>query len=469
MLYMQKYFKTITLQLTAIAVGMLMMAGLGSCKKWLDVDPRSVIKQEEMFEDVQGFKAALFGIYTKMATRDLYGANLTFGFIDVLAQYYEIGSSQHSFYQAAQYNYAAARTIPDVIWRQAYNTIANCNNLLEHLEKKKALFAEADYQLIQAETRAVRAFLHFDLLRLFAPSATVQPEAKAIPYVNKISNVPFPQLSVMQVIQAVVNDLEQAAGVLKEIDPWSVYYNQAFGELATLPAFYTLRQERMNYYAVLATLARARLYAGNNAAAHEYAAAVLKDKPNQLLLTLFTGKSWDNSDLYFNSQVSANAKLIVPAGRKNEYYETDLYGSLDIRFKDWFRYYPGSNEEFLSKYMRSVPQNGNPPNVTLMRSEEMTYIFAETAADAALAITEMNKVRSRYGIGGANALVAGVADLPWEINKEYRKTFIGEGQYFYYLKRKNFNPIPYSLATDVQAAYVLPVPDAEVEFGNINK
>ena len=31
----------------------------GSCKKWLDVDPRSIVKEEEMFEDAQGFRTVL--------------------------------------------------------------------------------------------------------------------------------------------------------------------------------------------------------------------------------------------------------------------------------------------------------------------------------------------------------------------------------------------------------------------------
>ena len=117
--------------------------------------------------------------------------------------------------------------------------------------------------------------------------------------------------------------------------------------------------------------------------------------------------------------------------------------------------------------MRSIPQNGNPPNLIIMRSEEMSYIKAETAPTEEEAVQELNLVRSRYGIGASNALVAGSVDLQQEIMKEYRKTFIGEGQFFFYLKRRNISPIPYSTIDDVQKAYVLPIPDLEIEFGNI--
>lgn len=439
-----------------------------SCKKWIDVDPRSVIKEEEMFEDARGFKSALVGVYTKMASRDLYGANLTIGFADVLAQYYSVESNQHSFYLYSTYN-DQARAIPDAIWKNAYNAIANCNNILQHLEGKEAMFWNGEYDLIKAEATALRAFLHLDLLRLYAPSFTKNPAAKAIPYVNKVSRIPFPQLTVTETLDAIIADLESAAAVLKETDPWSEYYKGIAGPTTQLPEFFTFRMERMNFYAVLGTLARASLYKGDKVKANEYATEVLRTKKTGVLFTLFSDKSWDNGDLYFNSQASANSKLIVPAGRKLEYYETAKYGSLDLRYKDWFKYYPGSNEEFMAKYMRSVPQSGNPPTVTLIRTEEMSYIKAECAATETEAVNELNIIRLRYGLTNANKLVAGLCVVEDEIFKEYRKTFIGEGQLFFYLKRKNMDPIPYSLVEDVQKAYVLRIPDLEIEFGSINK
>ena len=440
-----------------------------SCKKWLDVDPRTVVKEEEIFQDDQGFRTALFGIYTKIASRDLYGANLTIGYLDVLAQYYAVESSQHSFYSYSQYNHAERRSIPDAIWRTAYSAITNCNNLLQHLVGKEAMFSMGEYKLIKGETLALRAILHFDVLRMYAPSYNVNPSGYGIPYVDKVSNQPFPQLTVEETLRAVKADLEAALALLKESDPWSLHYDGIAGPIADLPNHLSFRVERMNYYAVLGTLAKVNLYMNNKQEAYKNAFEVLEAKPSGILFSLFTNKSWDNSDLYFNTEASANSKLIVPQGRKNEYYETSLYGSIDSRYKDWFKYYPGSNEEYMSKYMRSVPQNGNPPNIILLRSEEMSYILAETATTETEALAELNRIRARYGIGTAHRLVEGVAVLDEEIMKEYRKTFIGEGQFFYYLKRKKINPIPYSLIGDVAKAYILPIPELEKEFGNIKQ
>ena len=447
----------------------LLFFSLTSCEKWLDVDPRSVVKEEEMFSDVKGFRSALLGVYTKMSGTKLYGANLTIGFVDVLAQYYNVESGQHSFYATANYRYEEAVTNINGIWGESYNAIANVNNILSWLQEKKDLFSPVEFDLIKAEAMAIRAFLHFDLLRLYAPSYTVNPNAKAIPYVNQVTNKPFPQLTVSQVIDAITADLVVAENLLRTIDPISPEYSGAAGTTAdNTPEFFTFRYERMNYFAVAGTLARVYMWKGDKENAAIYATIAKRNASGGIIFNLFSEKTWDNSDLYFNSEGSANSKLILSEERKQLIYETDTYGSLDTRFKDWFKYYPGSNEEFLAKYMRPIPRTGNPPNLMLMRIEEMAYILSECATDDSTAFAQLNSARSRYGLKGANALVPGNCVLEEELFKEYRKTFIGEGQLFYYMKRKNYSEIPFSVVEDVQKAYVLPVPDLEIEFGLIN-
>ncbi len=438
-----------------------------SCKKWMDVDARSVVKEEEIFEDASGFRSALFGVYTKMAGTSLYGANLTFGFIDVLAQYYPIESSQHSFYNYSQYKYKDSKATQDAIWKNAYNAIVNLNNLLYNLEGRESLFSNGEFAIIKGEAVALRAFLHFDMLRLFAPSYVANKGANAIPYVNKVSKTPFPQLTVEETLNAILNDLQSALALLKNTDPISPHFERTSVPMAVLPNYLSFREERFNYYAVMETLAHVHLYKNEKEKAYQYALEFLETKPSGIVFSLFTKKSWDNSDLYFNSQASAFSKLSIPSGRKDEYYETFKYGSVDSRYKDWFKYYPGSSEEFMSKYMRSIPQSGNPPNIIILRAEEMSYILAETAPNVEQSFEEINKIRNRYGLGRTLNLLPGVNDLENEIMKEYRKMFIGEGKFFYYLKRKNIDPIPFSLIENVSEAYVIPLPDTEKEFGNI--
>lgn len=58
-----------------------------------------------------------------------------------------------------------------------------------------------------------------------------------------------------------------------------------------------------------------------------------------------------------------------------------------------------------------------------------------------------------------------------EIQKEYQKDFWGEGQFFYYLKRrlvKDFYRCPFPTGM-VAAYYVFPIPDDEIEFGLVDQ
>lgn len=47
-----------------------------SCSEWLDVQPKTEVKQDKMFESESGFKDALIGCYMLMGESSLYGHDL---------------------------------------------------------------------------------------------------------------------------------------------------------------------------------------------------------------------------------------------------------------------------------------------------------------------------------------------------------------------------------------------------------
>lgn len=57
-----------------------------SCNNWLDVDPKSQVKDKDLFASKWGFKEALSGVYSLMTKEGLYGKELTFGWLGVLGQ-----------------------------------------------------------------------------------------------------------------------------------------------------------------------------------------------------------------------------------------------------------------------------------------------------------------------------------------------------------------------------------------------
>ena len=52
---------------------------LASCNDWLDVEPKSQIKEEKQFSREGGYKDQLTGVYTAMATPQMYGLNMGIG------------------------------------------------------------------------------------------------------------------------------------------------------------------------------------------------------------------------------------------------------------------------------------------------------------------------------------------------------------------------------------------------------
>ena len=155
----------------------------------------------------------------------------------------------------------------DGIWRAGYNAITNCNLILENIDRKKEVFSTDLYELIKGEALALRGYIHFDLLRLFADPYLTGASEEAIPYVDTYSNRVTPLSTVEAVIGKVLADLNQAKSLLEKHDPivigeYVVGFPGENGstEEASHELFLQNRRHRLNYYAVCGALARVYLY-----------------------------------------------------------------------------------------------------------------------------------------------------------------------------------------------------------------
>lgn len=457
-------------------IGLFLLLALSSCENWLDVSPKSEVKETDLFSKESGFKTALLGQYLNMSKTNLYGGNLTMGFLDVLAQYYEISSEKSNFMPVSKYNYTDQLSKPVVteIWNSMYEIIANLNNMLENMEKHKSLFSGSNYNIIKGEALGLRAFLHFDLLRMYAPSYALGKDAPAIPYVNKISHVPFPQLAVVQVAEAAIRDLLEAEALLRETDPIGPAFKKYTDggseneEYDGDGGFLSYRRERMNYWAVVTTLARIYLYIGDKPKAAEYASIAIgtnRVEPQGEIFRIYSDKVTQYAEIYFNPNENEENYLELPEARRDTIYETDKYGSVDERWKNWFNYYPNTEISVVAKYLKTP--SAAPVNIALIRGCEAYYIAAETAEDPEEAFGYLNRVRNAFGISAVYNVEEGKDHFDKELEKEYQKSFVVEGQFFYFMKRKNYGAIKYTDASDFPALYTFPKPDNELEFGHI--
>lgn len=115
-------------------------------------------------KSTKGFYTALNGIYTDLTASDSYGAAWTMTTTEILAQRYNV-NQEHTLFTTANYAFQqeTVKSSMGSIWSKSYFQISSTNNIIEQIEKRKAVFTTPiDYALIKGEALALRAMLHFD-------------------------------------------------------------------------------------------------------------------------------------------------------------------------------------------------------------------------------------------------------------------------------------------------------------------
>ncbi len=469
----------------SMIVGMFIVFFTGiSCSDWLDVRPKSQIIADEQFKTEDGFKDVLTGVYVSMASPQLYGRELSFGLIEVLSQNYDLDGG-NVYHYAGEYDYenVAVRPTIESVWSGLYNNIANLNLLLEHIDRaNKNIFVGHNWEVTKGEALGLRAFLLFDLLRIFSSSHAAEPSAPAIPYVDSYSTKITPQMKVSEVLERLVLELNEAAALLK-YDPLatcsvdSAYYNQN-------------RQRRFNYFAAKATLARVYLYKNDKPNALACAEEIIENEKRfswvaqssietanandrnllfigEHVFGLHVSEMEDNIKGYFTSVSGSNA-LTVSEPNIRLYYEMD--GGLAADWRQTYLFSYDGGVRYPSKmWQYNNPKNDYSKKMPLIRKTEMYYIAAECLKESNpdSAVVLLNTVRNHRNLGTSLDLSKSLTapEIQQEIFKEYRKELICEGQLFFYYKRLNLPQIEGAALPGNKRVYVLPMPESELEFG----
>lgn len=450
-----------------------------SCNKYLDITPKSSVSEDEMFSSEIGFRQALTGIYSALASRALYGDNLTMGFVSALAQNYNTSgtSSDVLFVPTRAYDYQSSQVLgyTNEIWKSAYTAIAGTNNILKYTEQNRTILSDDSYNQIKGEALALRALLHFELIRIFAPSYLVGSSAVAIPYRKTMDHLSRTPSTVSEVINFALEDLTIAAELLKKSDP--ILKNT------------TERQVKLNYYAVRGLQARINLYKGATleayAAAKEVvdseafpfvvpssvsAAAASKNRlfksENVFLLRNRQMATWA-VDQYFTFRGNISYRLTRPEADLRTIYEVAAGNDTDMRYVNLFEDNQGF--KFPSKFWQTnsstIDSLRLDQMVPVIRITELRYIMAEASTSLQESLEQINLVRKARNIPilptPSNLTKQFIQN---EITKEYQKEFYAEGQLFFYYKRLNFESIQFQVSTFNPKVYVLPIPEDELEF-----
>lgn len=450
---------------------------LTSCDNFLDITPDGQVKRDEMLETTEGIEDALYGVYAQMRQSDLYGMALSIYGIEVMAQNLDCFGSNYAE-NLGKYNweYSDVLNWSESVWTTMYNNISNTNSVLQ--APKVANATQFPYTFYKGEALALRAFMHFDLLRLYAPQYTLDTSAMGIPYQTTFS-LHTPDFESMSAnYEHIINDLLEAEKLLADED-------KHVDEIA----FTTDRQIHLNLYAVQAELARVYLTMGNKQKAQEYASKVIESSPYTLkektevlndVAGILSKKECIFGIYYSGFYKDVNGLLqqqqsyysLDPRDDFMDTYNTEADG-LDYRQTAYFTSVETGGElhyrlsKFTDVYELNNMSASRPTDlilgVNLIRLPEMYYIMAECLLDSdnKKAAEYYDAMRQHRGLEPLVANRSLTIDL---INLERYKEYFGEGVMFFNNKRQNLPLTSADGKTSYPASnniYVIPIPDSE--------
>lgn len=453
-----------------------------SCNDWLDVSPAEDRKKTEMFSKADGFRNVLVGAYIRMKSTDLYGKEMMCETVENLAQHWNVRTSSSVETYLNKYDYRAkeVENVMSKIYNNLFKVVIDVNGLLGSVDN--GVLGETDYNLIKGEALALRAFCHFDVLRLFGPMPTETNSDKILPYVKEVLNRPNAFLTYEQFTRELLNDIDEAAACLKKgADPILTNSIDDLNRASKLSdSFWGYRQMRMNYYAVCALKARVLLWMGDKAKALECARIVIdaKTPAGTAMFRLGTLNDCASGDKILSSEHIFNLKvndITVSLGSGKTYQKTQsqlrsqLYesGTTDIRFVNMWNYVYDSSlwtyNNYFVKYVQSTTMPDIAKNVIpLIRLYEMYLIVMECATldEAKASYREMCTARNTSFVDFTDI------NLKELLIKEYNREFYGEGQAFYAYKRLAADKIYFTNEVGSKDTYVVPLPIQESVYAN---
>ena len=465
-----------------------MAVGIGiaatSCEGFLDITPDGQVKRDEMLATNEGVEDALYGVYAKLRNTTLYGQEMYFSSLEIMSQtLYCYGNTGVTALGQYDYNNTSVKNVFAMVWNDMYNNISNVNSVLNAPLVDGATAYPAN--IYKGEALALRAMMHFDLMRLFAEQITVNPNAKGIPYATEFSLKTPDFETLAENYNHVLADLQEAERLLADE-----------GEYENTTSFMSDRMIHLNLHAVRALMARVYLTKGDKDKALEYAEKVIVQSGRQLktkteVINDVAGVLSKKECLFgvyfsgFYTQVSAKLQQTISyssldlRGDFMDMYEKGVSG-LDFRTTAYFTSVDmgGTAKYRLSKFTDIYDLQNNASarpadliqGINMIRLPEMYYIAAECLLDRDYqkALDYFNAVVTNRGLDALSG--AGEETLTQEvINTERYKEMIGEGQTFFNMKRQNLSIPSYDNSVTYRpedGIYVVPVPDSEYENRN---
>lgn len=496
---------------TVSLVGIL---SFSSCNDWLNVDPQGQVEAEELYKTTQGCNSAIGGIYHTFSSSTLYGQNLSYGLLDVLAQYYDLSTkTNNKYFPLTSYNYQdqEATSSFESIWHDLYYAITQCNAFIHYSDPYKNSIG--NYNLLLGEVYGLRALAHMELFEIFGPVIHTKSDLQksAVAYRTSYNNISQPFDTGDVVLQKAADDLNRALELLADDpirDPNVGRTGDTNNSVLDYQNVLNYRGARMNYFCALGLMARLEMLRKNPDVAYTYATRVITeskdilsliDKSNimgtqdsrinnystEMLGSFYVNNLYDMTNIMYGmggKTTSDITSLVIDLNMYqsllNNIYNRQPDGSgADNRYIYWFVQNAdgGSNYDF-TKYRQAAERQGLGyayfPEISIMRMSEIYYIASEAliGKDNDKALQYLNDVRSTRNLTPIEGTLDNETLLEY-IVRDARKDLIGEGRMFFMYKRLFYDIYARQgkIITANDKNFVVPIPDNEYEFSGIEK
>lgn len=481
---------------------------LVSCNDWLDVKPDTEEREKDMFTTYRGYKEALAGCYLSMASRSTYGEKLTMSDVDCLANLWvaptQSATPELYYMHRHEYDNDDCRSGIKAIYGGLYNTVVQANMVINHAKDDASVFPDDDSRnVIIGEALAIRAYCHFDALRLFGQMPNGAKKTVSLPYSesNDINTQPS-YYGFSDFARKVLADLDEAEQRLAKSDPILKYtfsqLSQEGNNTVTLDDdFMMYRRSRLNYWAVKALKARVYLYVGEQQKAYQTAKEVINAKlngdpvvelsgdgdysagyyglPHECLFALQNSKLSDynvtllggTTSSNINNQLHLTTNMLnkqLYAGQNttsnNRYlnmWERESHTSTGNKYPTIRKYYWNTQTSHTLNVLRNCLQI-----MPMLRLSEMYLIAMEATTDLAEANSLYKTYMAARSVNVTDDMTS-LDDVKQTVIAEYRREFYGEGQMFYVYKRLGTSELFFSYNEMSDDEYDLPLPESEFD------
>lgn len=378
-----------------------------ACNKELELNPAQSLSTQEALSDVSSMKTAVNGAYDALQAVAYYGRDfLVVPEVEANLVYLSVSNSNR-FVQTYSYSWTTADGYATGLWNTGYTAILRVNNVINNID---ALDGDAiEKNQIKGEALAIRALVHFDLVRYFAKQYTNGTPATdlGIPIILKAEIGEPARNTVQEVYTQVIADLQAAKGLLRDE---GIYHFSPNAVDALLARVYLYKGDWGNAATMASNLIGASQYALADDVADMFGAPGSSEEIFTLKNEASENRGSDNL-----------GNIYIPAGYGDIRVTTDLldsYEAGDSRSTLVFKH--TNNEYYQSKFQEQDGVVGlYSPKI--LRLAEMYLIRAEARFrqnDTPGALQDLNAIRMKRGATQWNALPNGIGDILAERHRE---------------------------------------------------